>query len=135
MVAASVPFGATGVFELFFQAIGVSLRGFQWSAYDWFALSLWTVIGLTGLPFWRLTRMFWFWLAATVGGFGAWALVGYPQINWGTGENVPLAYSFAVALKLTAFLVFTMPLIRGIRRAGPPGGRPGMKVFSGDDLS
>ena len=115
MVAVSIPFGATGVFEIFFQAIGVSVRGFQYGPYDWFAISLWTAIGLTGLPFWKLTKMFWFWMAVTIAGFGAWALVGYPQVGWGPRENVPLAYALNIALKVIAFLLFATPTVNGIR--------------------
>jgi hypothetical protein len=115
MVAVSVPFGATGVFEIIFQAIGVSVRGFHWGPFDWFAISLWTAIGITGLPFWRLTKMFWFWLAGTIGGFGAWALVGYPQVGWGVGESVLVAYTFNIALKVMVFFLFATPMVNGIQ--------------------
>src|SRR5690349_13376532 len=43
MVAASIPFGATGLFEILFQAIGVTVH-FTWGPYDWFAISLWAAI-------------------------------------------------------------------------------------------
>ena len=115
IVAVSIPFGATGVFEIFFQAIGVSVRGFQYGLYDWFAISLWAAIGITGVPFWKLTKMFWFWLVVTIGGFGAWALVGYPQVGWGTGENIPAAYAFNMTLKVMVFILFATPTVNGIK--------------------
>jgi hypothetical protein len=120
MVAASIPFGATGLFEILFQAIGVTVRplGFYFGPYDWFAISLWTAIGITGLPFWKITRVFWLSLAVTAGGFWAWVLVGYPQVTWGTIENVPVAYAFNSALKVMTFVLFALPTAQGIRRSG-----------------
>src|SRR5216683_8024734 len=76
MVAASIPFGATGLFEILFQAIGVTVH-FTWGLYDWFALLLWTTIGVTGVPFWRITRLFWLSMALFAGGFSAWMLTGF----------------------------------------------------------
>ena len=114
MVAASIPFGATGVFEILFQAIGVSVGGFQWGPYDWFAITLWAAIGITGIPFWRLTKMFWLLFAGIIGGFIGWTLAGYPQVG-SIGDNVPEAYVFNVILKLTVFLLLAMPVVNGIR--------------------
>lgn len=115
-VAASIPFGATGLFEIFFQTIGVTVH-FSWGPYDWFAISLWAAIGITGLPFWKLTWAFWFSLAGIIGGFWAWALVGFPQVTWGTIENVPVAYAFNIALKVMTFVLFALPTIQGIRES------------------
>ena len=114
MVASSIPFGATGVFEISFQTIGVSVKGFQWGPYDWFAITLWAAIGITGIPFWRITKMFWLLLAGTVGGFIGWTLAGYPQVGW-IGDNIPEAYVFNIILKLAVFLLLAMPVVNGIQ--------------------
>jgi hypothetical protein len=116
MVAASIPFGATGLFEILFQSIGVTVH-FAWGPYDWFAISLWAAIGITGLPFWKLTWVFWLSLAGIIGGFWAWALVGFPQVTWGTIENVPVAYAFNIGLKVMIFVLFALPTIQGIRES------------------
>lgn len=116
MVAASIPFGATGLFEILFQTIGVTVH-FTWGPYDWFAISLWAAIGITGLPFWKLTWVFWFSLAGIIGGFWAWALLGFPQVTWGTIENVPVAYAFNIALKVMTFVLFALPMVQGIRES------------------
>ena len=119
MVAASIPFGATGLFEILFQGVGLTVRplGFYFGPYDWFAISLWTAIGITGVPFWKITRLFWLSLVTTAAGFWAWVLVGYPQVTWGTIESVPLAYGFNLALKVMAFVLFALPTVQGIRRS------------------
>jgi hypothetical protein len=119
MVGASIPFGATGLFEVLFQGIGLTFRPlwFHWGPYDWFVLLLWTSIGITGVPFWKITRLFWFSLAVFVGGFSAWVLAGYPQATWGTIESVPVAYGFNIILKAMAFVLFSLPLLQGIRRS------------------
>jgi hypothetical protein len=119
MVAASIPFGATGLFEILFQGTGLTFRPlwFRWGPYDWFALALWTIIGITGVPFWRITRLFWLSLVVFAGGFSVWELVGYPQATWGNIESVPVGYGFNIALKLMAFVVFVLPTLQGIRRS------------------
>ncbi len=119
MVAASIPFGATGLFEIIFQAIGVTVQplGFYMRPYDWFAISLWTAIGITALPFWKLTRVFWLAVAGIIGGFWAWVLIGYPQASWGTIESVPVPYAFNIALKVMTFVLFALPMLQGIRRS------------------
>jgi len=116
MVAASIPFGATGLFEILFQAIGVAVH-FTWGLYDWFALLLWTAIGITGVPFWKITRLFWLSMALFAGGFSAWMLVGFPQVTSGTIGSVPVAYGFNIALKVMAFVLFVLPTLQGIRRS------------------
>jgi hypothetical protein len=116
MIAASIPFGATGLFELLFQGVGLAVwpLRFHWGPYDWFALSLWTAIGITGIPFWKITRSFWMSLAVFAGGFLVWTLVGYPQLTWETVPNVPVAYGFPIALKVMAFVLFALPTLQGI---------------------
>jgi hypothetical protein len=119
MVAASIPFGATGLFEILFQGLGLTFRPlwFHWGPYDWFALSLWTAISITAVPFWKITRLFWLFLAAFAGGFSAWVLSGYPQATWGTIETVPVAYAFNITLKVIAFVLFALPTLQGIRKS------------------
>jgi hypothetical protein len=116
MVAASIPFGATGLFEILFQLIGVTVH-FRWGPYDWFALLLWTAIGIAGVPFWKITRLFWLSLTVFAGGFSVWLLAGFPQVTWGTIESVSVAYGFNIALKAMAFIVFALPTLQGIRRS------------------
>jgi hypothetical protein len=119
MVAASIPFGATGLFEIVFQAIGVTIQPqtFHMGLYDWFAISLWMAIGITGLPFWRMTSMFWFSLSLTLAGFCTWVLVGYPQVGGGSIGNVLLAYAFNGSLKIMMFVLFMLPIFQGISRS------------------
>lgn len=119
MVAASIPFGATGLFEIVFQAIGVTIQPlvFYMSLYDWFAISLWTAIGITGLPFWRMTGIFWLSLSLIIAGFCAWVLAGYPQVSGDPTGNVQLAYAFNGSLKLMMFVLFTLPIFQGISRS------------------
>jgi hypothetical protein len=119
MVAASIPFGSTGLFEILFQGIGLTFKPlwFHWGPYDWFALSLWTAIGITVVPFWKITRLFWISLTALAVGFSAWVLSGYSQATWGTIETVPIAYAFNITLKVMAFVLFALPTLQGIRRS------------------
>lgn len=119
MVAASIPFGATGLFEIVFQAIGITIQPltFHMSPYDWFAISLWTAIGITGLPFWRMTWIFWLSLSLIIAGFCAWVLAGYPQVSGDPTGDLQLPYAFNGSLKLMMFVLFTLPIFQGISRS------------------
>jgi hypothetical protein len=131
MIAVSVPIGAVGAFEIPFQVIRglvypspvVATLGFQPAL----ALASWVVVGLTGIGFWKVTRLYGFLLALTAAGFLiGWAL-GYPQVTSVVTDQIDLAYVFNVPLKfaLPLLLLFPLPIVeraRGIllvRRSQP----------------
>jgi len=115
VVAASLPFGATGAFEIVYQFTGAEVQpwGFQMSAFSWISIVLWTAVAATSLPYWRVTWDFGVLVALFAGGFIGWAALGYPQITWGAISQEPLAYGFNIALKGGAFLLFLLPTLRG----------------------
>jgi hypothetical protein len=115
LVAASLPFGATGVFELVYQFTGSVVQpwGFNMAAFAWFDLVLWTAVGFTSCVYWRITWDYLVLLGLFALGFIAWAAIGYPQITWGTIAQQPIAYGLNVALKGGAFALFLLPTLRG----------------------
>jgi hypothetical protein len=122
LVGISPPFGGTGLFEIVYQFTGARVQSwaFHMSAYDWFGLVPWTAVGLTSLPLWKLTWDYWALVGLTTTGFLAWALVGFPQVTWGTIQQIPVAYAFNIALKGAAYLVFLPPTVRGFREQSRP---------------
>lgn len=117
LVAGSVPFAATGLFEIVYQFVGAQVQpsAFRLAPFDWFSLVLWTAVGAVGLLYARLAWDFGLAAGAFAAGFVAWGLDGYPQITWGTIEQVPVAYAFNIALKGLAFLLILLPIVRGLR--------------------
>ncbi|MCI4331019.1 MAG: hypothetical protein L3K19_04145, partial [Thermoplasmata archaeon] len=121
-VAAGVPFGATGVFEIAYQITGVLVQPvpFAHAPLQWAWLASWTSLGAVTLPFWRLDRR-WAWVATTFGaGFVLWGIAGFPQVTWGNVTQVPEAYAFNVPLKVLAFVLMLLPVLVGLRRTGVP---------------
>jgi hypothetical protein len=115
LVAASLPFGATGVFEIVYQLVGdwVQPGGFHMSHFSWISIVLWAAVGATSFVYWRVSWEFGLVVVLLVGGFLAWAAEGYSQITWGSITAEPWAYGFNIALKVGAFVLFLLPTLRG----------------------
>ncbi|HEV2316004.1 MAG TPA: hypothetical protein VGV89_00290 [Thermoplasmata archaeon] len=117
LVAATVPFGATGVFEISYQLMGSVLQPWAFHAvYAWWVL--WTAIGFTGIGYFRFGRAVWVLLTGYLGGFLAWGATGFDQVEWGPPATHPLAYGFNIPLKIAAFVLFGLVVHYGTAVTG-----------------
>ena len=115
MLSAAIPFGATGLFEIIYEILGDTIQpgAFHLGTFDWLSLILWTSLGAVTIPFWKFTKE---WLLLMIGtslGFTIWAIIGFPQVTWGTLYQEPLAYIFNSTLKISTFLIILVPIVQG----------------------
>jgi hypothetical protein len=112
LVSASVPFGATGLFEIVYLSLGRLSQPWAFSQPDWVGLLIWSSPVIATLPFWRRRMKFPLAMLITTGaGFLIWFIVGYPQVTWGNFFQLPVAYLLNSTLKLLCFMVFLIPLL------------------------
>jgi hypothetical protein len=119
VVAASVPIGAVGAFEIPFQLIRAqaypAVAGGPVDYHPYLALSIWVLVGFTSVGYWKLTSRFFALLVGTFVGFLLWWSVGYPQVTSGVTAQVELGYLFNVPLKFAAFAIFALPILEWAR--------------------
>jgi hypothetical protein len=123
MVGLSVPFGATGLFELVYQEVGAASHPgvFYMSESAWIALVLWASLGLTGTAYWSITRIHLSLVIVFLLGFIGWEGAGYPQVVSGGGLT---AWAFNLSLKAGAYVIVAMPLWVGLTKASPKPPQP-----------
>lgn len=112
IVAGCAPFGGAGLFELVYQAVGSSVQPSSWyhaPLMSWLSLLAWIAVGLTGIFFWTLNRVWIGTLGAFVVLFVLWTVTGYQTITLGGFDHYPLAYFFNSSLKIVSFLIFLLP--------------------------
>lgn len=112
LISGSIPFAATGSFEITYQASGSILQPWAFHALYPFWI-LWTSIGLVGVGYFAPGRYFWLTFVSFLTGFLAWDLSGFSQVEWGPPSSYPIAYAFNIPLKIAAFALFLLLLHYG----------------------
>lgn len=120
----SLPFGATFLFETTYNALGnAHFNGnwLNWYGTPWVmgvALASAAAIVLATLRYWRITRGLGVALAAWVGVWVAWYVLGYPQVYDTAGSLWDVAFGINVAEKLLSYVVIAA-LVSGGARTSP----------------
>lgn len=111
VVAGTLPFAAVSLFEIPYD-LGTMLRypsDGAW-AFDLLSIGTWLAVGLTGVGWWRIDRRYVAFLAAFLGGFGLWFLLGFPTIDRATGVPLAVAWGFNLVLKVACFPLAGFPI-------------------------
>ncbi len=111
-IAGTAPFGGAGLFELLQDVTGTVLQPTVWIFNGWGLLNLlaWVLLGLTGMYYWKLGRVWWFLALSYPVLWILWGLKGFPQVTWGSFSQYPLAYIFTILLKVESYIIFGLPI-------------------------
>jgi len=133
LIAAPLPIGAVGLFELVFQfelSRAIPTLWFLLDSHGLICLSSMAGLGFIGVGWWNPDRVWSILLIGTAAGFVVWFLVGFPLPIHDTAgyyvpnRNIPLGFAFDASLKAAVFAVLTYPIVGGAQRDGPPVDRP-----------
>lgn len=108
VVAGCAPFGGAGLYELTQDVVGL-LHGWRYDPVGLADLGAWVLVGLTGVYYWNRSRSTLILPASFFLGFLLWSSIGFPQITW---ADPTVGYLFNVPLKVLAFLVFLVPMVK-----------------------
>jgi len=117
VLALSTPFAFTATFEAAYQNLAYFVRPsiFHTPLAGEIILASWVLLGLSSFPFWKASKNFYLLLIVDAFGFGAWAIIGYPQISE-QSQLLPFAIALNVVTKLTFALTFIALIYEGTKK-------------------
>lgn len=117
LIAGSSVFAGPGAFEVIYQEAGSVIHPTVFAGYAMpfvmISYLLWVVLGLTGAPWWRMTRRVLLLVLITLAGWGLWFSLGFPLVIYGSILQFPVAYALNIGLKAAMFLLFILPIWEG----------------------
>lgn len=114
LLSFSAMIGPVAVFEVTYDIVGKMVRPelFLGTTLAGFILNAsWITLGICCLPYWKLSKIFSWMLAVYLVIWGAWALIGFPQIY---DPNSSWAYVMNAPLKLISFGLYASLLTRNL---------------------
>lgn len=113
LVAASVPFLAVALFEIPYElAYGLTYPGTV-TVFEVISMATWLAVGLTSVGGWRLSTVYYAFLATFIAGFVTWYSIGFPTIDRAAGTPLEIALAFNIVLKVACFPLAALPTWTG----------------------
>jgi hypothetical protein len=121
LLSVTIPFGFVAFFETLYQAVFSFVRPeiFHIPLSGQLLLTSWLLLGLSTMPYWKITKKFYLLVVLDIVGFLIWVGIGYPQIY----EIGPLSI-YALVLnyvtKFTVALTYAVLIFDGTRKQVQP---------------